>query len=258
MEEAIHPQRKASGSPIPPSFRTLHTQSHTFPAALNLESSAWVRVRDLGCPHPEPRQAFRDRAGVGCSGVGHIKGPPNAESPLPPPSKPLSSLSRCTPQRGASTPPPPHHTHTHSHSLLVGETCPRPVGFLLGGRSGFLFPILLLPYQLSPSPFGLSPSPPGAPPACGRPVGSEFPFPGGCAETLCPSPVPRPSPCPNAPTRPLPLPHLSPRSPGRAWGADATDCRTRERGCRSLHPPPAARPPPWLRRLPRPPPSGLG
>ena len=77
--------------------------------------------------------------------------------------------------------------------------------------------------------------------------------------------IPRPSgphPYPCRPTakarqpRLLPLPPPLPRSPRRAWGADATDCRTRAREkARSPLPPPAA---PACTRGPDPrPPAGL-
>lgn len=162
--------------------------------------------------------------------------------------------------------------------LEVGHQIPSPlVGPLLVrdmsqvscvhvGRSRELYSHGLL--QLSPSRLGQRPSPLGASPACGSchsillAQKSEFPlWVGKAVLRLPPPPRPISNLYPRCLTawahypRPLPPSPLSrgARSPGRAWGADATDCRTRERGpvFSARHQPPGPCP------LPRPPPALL-
>lgn len=159
----------------------------------------------------------------------------------PPPSKALSSLPRLTPQRRAvkrpSLHPAPHWAGTCAPGLLLSRW---------EGEEGLSSPFSFLPssfpprWVCSPRLLELFPSD----------LSSHWRE-GAFRHPLFPTRTPAvPLPKPANPALPLPPP--LPRSPGRAWGADATDCRTRERGARSPRAPPAAGTPALRPRLRRP------
>lgn len=172
MEEAIHPEREVS-LPRP---HSLGASGPCIPRAIPFLTLSTLRkrlgqgerplLRALRRAHSELRQA--PRAGLDSCGQqrskthGRSSANRRAHSPCHPSPSPAGLGSPLS--VGQRRLPP------HTHSRLVREMCPRPVGFMLGGRRG---PLSLL--HSSPSPFSLRrPSPPGAPPACGRPTAGSF------------------------------------------------------------------------------------